>query len=175
MMRYHWRNFGKIFGLFLSLVSLYACGYRFAGGGELPHGVRTVAVDIFQNRTAETGVEGIVSNDIIVEFTRNGHTFTTQKERADAFLSGKIESIRTRSIARKSVHRAQERRVTVVVSLKLSDAGGKVLWQSGNISENEAYEVFDDKAATELNKRNAISVLSKRLSEKIYYQMTDVF
>ena len=157
------------------LLFLFSCGYRFSGGGELPHGVQTVAVDIFENRTSETGVEGIISNDIIFEFTRNGRSFTTDKARADAFLFGRIESIRTRSISRKSVHMAQERRVTMIISLNLSDKKGNLLWQSGSLSENEEYEVMPDKAATELNKRTAISALSKRLAEKVYYQMTDEF
>lgn len=169
------KNHAIILLVCLSLMSLFSCGYRFAGGGSLPHGVQTVAVDLFENRTAETGVEGIVSNDIIFEFTRNGRSMTTRKAGADAFLLGRIESIRTRSISRKSVHQAQERRVTMIISLKLSDPDGKVLWQSGSVSENEEYEVLDDKAATELNKRAAISELSKRLAEKIYYQMTDEF
>lgn len=165
----------KIFLISFSLLSLFSCGYRFAGGGALPGGIQTVAVDIFENRTSETGVEGIISNDIIFEFTRNGRSFTTQKARADAFLYGKIESIRTRSIARKSVHQAQERRVTMTIALKLSDTKGNLLWQSGSLSENEEYDVLEDKAATELNKRAAISALSKRLAEKVYYQMTDEF
>jgi outer membrane lipopolysaccharide assembly protein LptE/RlpB len=170
-MKYHWITFLVCF----SFISLFSCGYRFAGGGALPHGVQTVAVDIFENRTSETGIEGIISNDIIFEFTRNGRSFTTSKKRADAFLSGKIESIRTRSISRKSVHRAQERRVTMIIALKLSDIKGNLLWQSGSVSENEEYEVLEDKAATELNKRTAISALSKRLAEKVYYRMTDEF
>ncbi|MBW2367097.1 MAG: hypothetical protein JRH15_04355 [Deltaproteobacteria bacterium] len=157
------------------IVVVLGCGYRFAGSGELPAGVQSVSLAGLDNRTAETGLESIVNNDIIYELTRNGKIFTGESARADAYLSGVIRSIRTRSISRRSTLTAQERRVTMTVSLQLADPVGKLLWQSDNMIENEEYVVLPDKAATEQNKKAAIKLLSKRLAERIYYRLTDNF
>ena len=156
-------------------LALSACGYRFSGGGELPGGVERVSVGVFENRSAETGVEGIISNDIIYEFTRNGKPFTYRREAGSALLSGSVLSVTTRSLSRQSVHNTQEQQVTVTISLKMTDPEGAVLWQAPRISENEAYEVAEDKGTTERNKRAAVVKLSRRLAEKVYYQMIDRF
>ena len=161
--------------LCILLLTLSACGYRFSGGGALPGGVQRVALGIFDNSSGETGVEGILSNDIVYEFTRNGKDFIRRSETADAILSGSILSVSTRSISRESIHNVQERRVSVAVSLKLTDLDGAIVWQAPALSENEEYEVDDDKGVTEQNKREAIQKLSRRLAEKAYYQMTDNF
>lgn len=157
------------------LLTSTACGYRFSGGGDLPGGVERVSVGFFENRSAETGVEGIISNDILYEFTRNGKAFTYRNEAGSAVLSGHILSVTTRAISRQSIHNTQEQRVTVTVSLRLTDSKGVVIWQASRISENEEFEVSKDKATTEQNKRAAISKLSRRMAEKIYYRMTDNF
>jgi hypothetical protein len=70
-------------GIFLS-----ACGYHFEGGGELPAGVRNVFVGVFENRTSETGLENIFTNDLINEFTRSKRF--AGREKAEAVLSGVI-------------------------------------------------------------------------------------
>ncbi len=168
-------QFLKICVIGVILLAFSACGYRFSGGGDLPGGVEQVSVGIFGNRSAETGVEGIISNDIIYEFTRNGKKFTYQREAASAVLSGSVLSVTTRSISRQSLHNIKEREVTVTVSLKMTDPEGAVLWQAPRISENEEYEVADNRGTTERNKRAAIVKLSRRLAEKIYHQMTDNF
>ena len=43
---------------------LTACGYRFTGGGDLPENVRKISVAVFENRTQETGLETVVTNDL---------------------------------------------------------------------------------------------------------------
>ena len=157
------------------LLTLSACGYRFSGGGSLPGGVKRVTVGVFSNSSGETGVEGIISNDIVYEFTRNGKDFTPRKESADAVLSGSVLSVTTWPISRRSTHNVQERRISVTISLKMTDSKGGILWQAPTLSENEEYEVTDEKGTTEQNKRKAIQKLSRRLAERVFYQMTDNF
>ncbi len=161
--------------LLAAALAISGCGYKVSGGGMLPGGITRVAVTIFENRSGETNVEGIFSSDIIYELTRNGKTVVSSLAAAEAGLSGTIVSVTTRSIARQSIHDAVERRVTATVSLKLSDATGRVIWQADRITENEAYAVVEDKGASEQNKRQALSKLSRRLAERAYHRMTDAF
>ena len=159
-----------ILGLFFS-----GCGYHFAGGGSFPAEIKSISISILENRTAQTGVESIFTNDIIYEVTRDKKVRLTSKEKADATLTGVIASMRTDTISRTGKYTSAERRVIVTVDLKLTDRDGQVIWSAKGLSSNEEYDVASDKQATEQNRRAAISELSKRLAEKIYNRLTDDF
>jgi outer membrane lipopolysaccharide assembly protein LptE/RlpB len=154
---------------------LSACGYQFAGGGNFPAGVTSLSINMFENRTAETGVENVFTNDIIYEVTRDKKVVLTSKNAADAILTGVIASMRTDTITHKGAYTSSERRVTVAVDLKLENRSGRVIWTANGVSANEVYNVAADKQATEQNRRTAISKLSKRLAETIYHRLTEDF
>ena len=151
------------------------CGYRFTGSGNFPAGVKTVFITILKNHTSETGVENVFTNDIVYEFTRNRKGALADMDKADAILLGVIESMSIETISRKGINTSIERRVAVVVSLKLTDQKGKAIWSAESISVKEAYDVASDKIATEKNRRDAISALSKRVAEKVYNRLTEDF
>jgi len=159
----------------LCCLSVGACGYRFTGGGDLPEGVRKISVTILENRTGETGFENVLTNDLIFEFTRSGKASVTDREAADAVLSGVIQSMRDNTVSRETEQTAIERRVTISVDLRLVDTGGEILWAVKGLSANETYDVESDKLATEQNKRIALVKLSNRFAEKVFSSMTDDF
>jgi len=165
----------RIWIIFLLLSFYSSCGYRFAGGGSFPGGIKTVCITIFENRTSETGAESIFTNDLIYEVTRAGKAILTSKDRAEAILSGVIKSMNIRAISHEGTHVSLERRVTVTLDLKLTDPNGRVIWATKGISESEPYDVLQDKLETEQNKRDAISDLSERLAEKAYIRITENF
>ena len=162
--------------IFLGII-FSACGYRFAGEGNLPNNVKSIFIKILENRTGETGVENVFTNDLIYEFTRDRKVVLTSSDKADAILTGVINNMRIRTISRKGSHTPLERRVQVAVDLKLTDPDGSVIWSAKGVSTNEAYNVDPDnnKHVTEQNRRVAISVLSKRLAEKVYNDLTADF
>ena len=161
--------------IFLGII-FSACGYRFAGEGNLPSNVKSIFIKILENRTGETGVESVITNDLIYEFTRDRKVVLTSSDKADAILTG-VKNMRTRTISRKGSHTPLERRVQVAVDLKLTDPDGSVIWSAKGVSANEAYNVDqnNNKHVTEQNRRVAISTLSKRLAEKVYYDLTADF
>jgi outer membrane lipopolysaccharide assembly protein LptE/RlpB len=152
-----------------------ACGYRFAGGGSLPSGITSVSVEMFQNRSAETGVETIITNDLIYEFTRHEQVVVTGSDKADAILTGVVQSISERTISHRGEYTSDERRVVVNVDLQLKNKSGGVIWSAKGVSENEAYKVMSGKQSTERSKRLAIQRLSKRLAENIFNRLTADF
>ncbi len=149
-----------------------ACGYRFTGGGSLPSGITSISIEMFENRTSETGVETIITNDLIYEFTRHEQVVLTGKDKADAVLTGVIISISSRTISRKGEYTSNERRLELKVDLQLKDKSGGVIWFAKDVSDNEAYKVLTKKQATERNKKVAIERLSKRLAENIFNRLT---
>ena len=163
-----------IFAILWFLAFLSACGYRFAGGGNLPSGIKSVCVTILANHTSETGVENTFTNDLIYEFARHGKIASIDK--ADALLSGVVKSMSIETISRSGSHTSIERRVTIRLDLKLTDNDGRIIWSAKGVSGNEAYDVAsDDKLLTEQNRSNAISTLSERLAEKVYNSLTEDF
>ena len=169
------KNRKALWILVLCWTTVAACGYRFTGGGDLPEGIRKISVTILENRTQETGLENVVTNDLIYEFTRSGKAEVTDREQADAILSGVIRSMRTATVTHRGEQTALERRVTISVDLKLTDQAGEALWAVKGLSANETYVVESDKLDTEENKREAIAELSKRLAEKVFNRMTGDF
>ena len=152
-----------------------ACGYRFAGSGNLPGGIQTIAIEIFKNRTTETGLENTITNDLIYEFTRKGRSVQKNSKKADAVLTGVIVSERITTISRQAQQSPLARRVEITVNLKLTGSDGGVKWSASNVSAFEDYDVAADRQVTDINKRKAIENLSKKLSEKVYSRLTDNF
>jgi hypothetical protein len=159
---------------FIFVVMIWGCGYRFTGGGDFPFRIKSIFVPVFENRTAETGIENVVTNDFIYEMTRSSKISVVEREVADAVLLGVITSLSTQTMSRSGTQMPLERRVRMFLDLKLTDREGKVLWATRGFSDDESYQVSPDKFSTEQRKRVAINILSKRMAEMIYYQLTDI-
>jgi hypothetical protein len=155
----------------------FGCGYHFAGSGRLPAGVTRVFIPILENRSAETGVETLFTNDLVYEFTRNRKdVLVRERSSADGILAGTIVRLSVENISRASLSTAVERRVTGTLNLQMESPDGRILWRSGNIIERQAYNVVDgNKTATDQNKSDAIAALSSRLAESAFNRLTDDF
>ena len=166
---------GMFWTAFILFVILTGCGYRFVGGGSFPSGIESVFVEIFQNRSAEVGLENTITNDLIYEITRKEAVFLESKDNAEGILSGVVTDVTTAPASRRGETVAVERRITVRLDLKLTNTNGKVVWTVKGISANETYFVGALNEVTEANKQEALEVLSKRFSEIMYTQLTSDF
>jgi len=99
----------------------------------------------------------------------------TGSDKADAILTGVVQSISERTISHTGEYTSNERRVKVNVDLKLTNRSGEVIWSRKSVSEDEAYAVMSQKQSTERRKREAIKTLSKRLAETIFNNLTADF
>jgi len=156
---------------------LFGCGYRFAGSGAYPGGVETIFVEVMENRSSKTGVERIVTNQIIFEFTRQREaSLSNAPETADAVLKGVIVAIRTQTISRVGQEVANERQAVMTLDMKLVKMGGEVIWAVKGLIDREAYDVSEgSKIETDQNEALAIARMSERLSERVYSRLTDDF
>ncbi|MEJ2168210.1 MAG: LPS assembly lipoprotein LptE [Desulfobacterales bacterium] len=164
--------------IILGAVLISACGYRFAGQGEFPQGVQHIYIEVFENRTSKTGIERIVTNQVIFEFTRQREaSLVGSVAKADAVLKGVVSRIRTQTVARVGTEVASQREVFMSVDLKLvKPDSGQVLWAANDISDRQIYDVTQESAvATDQNETNAITVLSERMSERIFNRLTNNF
>jgi len=152
-----------------------ACGYKFAGSSHFPSDINHLCITMLENRTAETGLENILTNDLVQEFTRRSNIVLTGRNKADALLAGVIKSMRTETISKKGIATSLARRLTLAVDLKLTDPAGKILWSAAGVAANEDYDVTANKLGTGQNRQTALSTLSKRLAENVYDRLTTGF
>jgi outer membrane lipopolysaccharide assembly protein LptE/RlpB len=161
----------------LAGLMMVGCGYHFAGSGSFPGGVSRVFITMLDNRSSETGVQSLFTNDLIYEFTRNrAESIAKDRSSADSILTGTITRLSVQDISRSSISKAVERRVTGTLNLRLESADGRILWSSGDIVERQAYTVVSgNKTATDQNKAEAIDEVSKKLAESAFNRLTDNF
>jgi outer membrane lipopolysaccharide assembly protein LptE/RlpB len=113
---------------------------------------------------------------LINELNRRRQGSVTSPDRADAVLSGTIDSLSWDTVAHRGVNTAAERKVYATISLTLTDHSGKVLWKRSGLSGSQAYAVIgDNKTATEINRRQAVGVLAEQVAENVYRRLTDNF
>jgi outer membrane lipopolysaccharide assembly protein LptE/RlpB len=157
-------------------IFVYACGYRFSGSGVFPQSVEKIFIEVFENRTTQTGVERTVTNQLVFEFTRQREaSLAGSADEADAVLKGVIASIRTETISRIGTELANEREVVMTVEVKLVKNDGAVIWAAKGLQDRETFDVSDSKIETDRSENQAIARLSERMSERIFNRLTDDF
>lgn len=162
--------------LLLILGVLVGCGYTVNKSGALPGEVQTVYVMVFDNLTSEAGLETMIATSLVSEIARfNANAITSVPSKADAIIKGTIRATASQSIAKRGVNVAAERIAVLTVDVQLVQQNGVVLWQVRDISDSEPYLVFDDKMNNQASRYNAYNIISARLAERIYSQMTDLF
>lgn len=152
------------------------CGYHMTGSGRFPENVQTIHVPMFVNRTAETGLEAVITNAVITELNRRRSGVIAGPEGSEAVLRGIIESLKRSTLSRKVAHSSTERSVTVTVSLVLSGNDGRVLWRGDHLTAEQAYTVVgEDRQGTDYNLNEAVASVAQRLAENIVSRLTDNF
>lgn len=172
-----WRR-GEFLGALLIclLVVLTACGYHFTGGGSLPGGIQRLYIPTLENRSAETGIETIVTNALVEEVSRNQRQLAATAEAADGTLVGAVTRIATRTVSRSGEQRAAERRVEIQVGLRLENAAAQEIRRIDQLSTASVYDVIDgDDAATEANRKEALREAAQTLAERVYQRLTEDF
>ncbi len=162
-------------GLLLFLVS--ACGYQLQGrSAQLPAGVRSITIELFDNQTFEPFLENSVTRAVISRFSRHGELeIVEQPARAEAVLRGRITGYRNFALSYDQNDRIVEYRSQMAVEadmLRLET--GEVLWR-GSVVWHEDYTVSEDKVLQEDRERAAILEISERLADELFSRMIDRF
>ena len=166
---------GRALVALVALVVLGSCGYHFKGGLKAPEGVGTIAVTVLENKTWETGIETIFTNDLIYEFTRSKVLRVADRDTADALLKGTIVSLNVDTISHTANYEGNERRVTIALDLALTREDGEPIWSDPALIEREEYKVSSDKLTTEENRRGAVEMISERVAEEVHNRILQDF
>jgi hypothetical protein len=152
-----------------------SCGYKFSGGGLLPGKTKLVAVQMFENKTFESGVENIFANALSIELVEKSDSDVVQFEDADAYFKGVVKSISISTLTRTSTDAVIERRVSAVIDLQLIDKEGNVLWSVKDFDGDEEYQVTTENLADMASRTTGLRKIAERISQKVVSRMLDDF
>ena len=160
----------------LIVLWLLGCGYHFAGtGGQAPGDIKSIAIDVLQNNTAEIGLESVFTNAILNEFIRWKRLPIKPRKEAEGVLGGSIAKIQIREISHVDSNKTLTSRVTITLKLNLKRVEtDEVLWKK-DYSYHEDYVETGNSLDTALLRRQATDKIAEYLAEKIYIDMFEEF
>ena len=151
-----------------SLLFLFSCGFYSFSGSLAPH-LKTIAIPLFEDRTAEYGIKENLTDTIIEEFTRDNTLKIAERSDADILLTGSIVSVDDRTgalAATTQQYNVQEIKVYITVNVKCEDLVKRnILWED-RLTQWGSYEpdVGPDARNEAINE--AISKLSTDILNK---------
>ncbi len=162
--------------LLVLLFAVTACGYHFSGqGNPFSEDIKTIAIPVFLNQTAEAGFENYVTNQLVYEFASRKRLRVVDIRDADIILKGKIRSVSLPDVSFSGAYRGLERKAVVTMEATLETRDGKVLWQDKSITMEEAYTVDSNPLTTESNKRAALQKIATDMAERIHLRIFEDF
>ena len=172
----HHQKLVIVFVGFVLILLITACGYRFAGSEAPPKGINRIFIELLENKTLETGVELLITDELKNEFIRKYKGILTNKADAQAVLSGVVTGVRSWTVSRRSALSPLERRVSLTIDLILKDPNLATIWSAKEVSVNDTYLVVSgDAQATRLNKQETIAFLSKQIAETSFNRLLEDF
>ena len=126
--------------LVLAALVLAACGYRLPGGADVPEGVRTVSIQLFNNHTREHGLEVRVRRAIEDEFRRHGPLRVVDDPEGDLILSGDIRSFSSVPVAFSATDEAVQYQGVIVVGMRLTErTSGRTVHETKALQESQDF------------------------------------
>ncbi|MDZ7312506.1 MAG: LPS assembly lipoprotein LptE [candidate division KSB1 bacterium] len=152
----------------LLLVAMLAmgCGHYSFSGSTAPH-LKTIAVPVFEDRTAEFGIKEKLTNTIIQEFTRDNTLKIADRRAADSILQGTLLRVEERAGVYNPQETVQQIRIYLTVQMKYEDLKKrKTVWE-GELTQFGAYapgSTNRQAAIDEAIRKIATEVLNKTVS-----------
>ncbi len=170
----HWIT---LFALLACSLILAGCGYhRAERTSAAPNWIRNIYVAPLENRSNELMLAAWITDELRQEFLRDTFFNLTPREEADVILEGKVKSVFSGGLSYSTYNAAIERRITVTCSLKMLDAHtGRLLWQTSDVTREEAFLVETDLMKTQARKDQALKKVSRDVAELTHHRIADLF
>lgn len=119
------------FSILVIFTLCYAnCGYYSFSGSSLPAHLKTVAIPVFEDNTAEFGVSESITDKLIQQFTKDNSLKISMPRDADSIIEGKIMNIRDQAGAYGTDESVSDIKVHISVTVQFRDLKKrKVIWE----------------------------------------------
>jgi hypothetical protein len=165
--------------LFAGLLAVSGCGYHTLGAAtHLPPDVKTLSVPLFATRTNAYHTETVMTNAVIREFAeRTRYRITpTEAKGADAVLQGTIlKEVITPLTYNSATQQSSSFLVTIIVSVSLKGADGKVLYQNPNYVYREQFQATTDLATFIQEDPAALERISRAFARQLVGDVLEGF
>jgi hypothetical protein len=142
------------------------CGYSVHG--TLPSHINTIAVPMFQNKTAEPAIEGFITRAVVQAFSTNGRLKVVGRDQADAVLHGEIIGYNVASIAFDRDANVRQYRLAVTVNLRMDDVRRhSVLFQQNAVHEQADFRVLSTVSQTISREETALQAAAVDIGRSI--------
>jgi hypothetical protein len=124
-------NFWKAACLLVSIsILICRCGIYSFSGSSVPGHIKNVAVPLFEDKTAEFGIDRQLTDALIDAITQDNTLKISGVQNADAVLKGDILRIEDRAGQYNDAEKASDFRVTLTIKVTFEDAKKrKTLWE----------------------------------------------
>jgi hypothetical protein len=164
--------------LLLAALALAGCGYLTPGAGDSWAGAggRTLYVELFANRTAEPYLDSVVTDEVVIQFTRSRLVELTEaRGTADLLLGGTVTRFDSSVGAYDADDNISEYRAEMTVRAQLTRrSDGAVLWQ-GDLARSEVYPATLDKSLQQQGESLAARVVARRIAEDLMARLLTAF
>ncbi len=155
-------------------VLLWGCGYQMVGSGtHVPAGLTSIAIPTFKNQTFEPGIEIPFTQGFLREFIQDQRIKVKDRETADAYLEGVINSLRINAVSFDQAGLVSEYQATVWLNITLKKRTGETLWTEKNLSETRWFRASSNVLSNEANKAAALQLIgtfvAERMRSRIFY------
>jgi hypothetical protein len=163
--RFLWLIVVGLMGMLLAT----GCGYRMRGTESLAGGYRSVAIEIFTNRTYESLVENYLYNSLVEEFARSKNLRVVPAGQAEVLIRGTITNISSYAISYSSDDKTYEYRVTLNIDVEAVAAdSGKIIWRRSGMHDDDEYKANLEPLTIDRNRQIALRRICKVLAENIH-------
>lgn len=155
-----------------------SCGYKVSGRyNGLPESIRTIAVPVFDNRTPKFELEQVLTAAVKRELAeRSNRQVTSDKDTADAVLTGTILSYSTTPIGIKSENVGTSFSVMLVVDVSFYERNtGKVLYANPQFVIREEYTLSNQTKDFYLEEGPAIERASRSFAASLVPTILESF
>jgi len=157
-----------------AVAALSACGYSLRG--TLAEDVRTVAVPVFVNRTAEPAVESLLTQAVIQAFSTDGRLRVVKPEAADAILEGEVIGYEVQALAFDPRASIRQYRLVVTMSLRFRDVRRHtLLFEEARFQERADFRVVGTVAQTISREESALKAAAVDIARSIVSLAVDRF
>ena len=165
--------------VFAGLIAVSGCGYHTLGAAtHLPPDMKTLSVPLFATRTNAYHTETVMTNAVIREFAERTRYRITPAEStgADAVLQGTIlKEVITPFTYNSSTQQSSSFLITIIVSVTLKGADGKVLYQNPNYVYREQFQATTDLTTFIQEDPGAVERISRAFARQLVGDVLEGF
>lgn len=164
----------RALALAAALAALAGCGYSLHG--NLPAHVRTVAVPVFTNHTAEPAIESLLTQAVVEAFATNGRLRVVKPEEADAILEGEVVGYEIQALAFDPRASIRQYRLLVTMNLRFRDVKrNELLFEQPRFQEKADFRVIGAVSQTISREESALRSAAMDIARSIVSLAVDRF